>query len=75
MCVIYLETAVNIAYSCHLLTDSTVHSYVITGQSEEEVKRRLVGARTEIHAAILAGEVRGWWGHAHIYTQLYLLGR
>ena len=54
------ETAINIGYSCQLLTDDMVDIFIVDGQSEEEVELQLLKCRdslrgytrNQIHTAI-----------------------
>jgi len=42
------ETAINIGYSCQLLTDDMVDIFIIDGQSEEEVELQLLKGRDSL---------------------------
>lgn len=38
----YTETAVNIGYSCHLLTDDLIDVFVVDGTTHDEVEKQLL---------------------------------
>lgn len=47
------ETAINIGYSCHLLTDELVEEpFIVDGLSYDEVQRQLVQHRTKINSVL-----------------------
>ncbi len=43
------ETAINIGYSCRLLTDEMEEIYVVDGETWEDVEKQLTDARDEMH--------------------------
>ncbi|XP_076803387.1 phospholipid-transporting ATPase ID-like isoform X1 [Clavelina lepadiformis] len=45
------ETAVNIGYSCNMLTDEMKNVFIISGFSSEEVEAKISAAMHEIHAS------------------------
>ena len=49
------ETAINIGYSCKLLTDEMEEIYVIDGETEEEVLQQMEKAYDEMQK-IISGE-------------------
>ncbi len=58
--IVYSETAINIGYSCQLLTDDMVDIFIVDGQNIEDVELQLIKcreslrgyARTHIQTAI-----------------------
>jgi phospholipid-translocating ATPase len=44
----YLETAINIGYSCQLLTDDMVDIFIVDGQNVEDVELQLVKCRESL---------------------------
>lgn len=48
MLLLYIETAINIGYSCKLLTDEMEEVFVIDGEEHEDVKRQLTDARDKM---------------------------
>lgn len=38
----YVETAVNIGYSCQLLTDDLIDVFIVDGTTQEEVEKQLL---------------------------------
>ena len=50
MLIFVSETAINIGYSCKLLTDEMPEIYVVDGESYDEVEKQLRDARSEMLA-------------------------
>ncbi len=45
---LFLETAINIGYSCQLLTDDMVDIFIVDGQNVEDVELQLVKCRESL---------------------------
>ncbi len=51
------ETAINIGYSCKLLTDEMEEIYIVDGESYDEVLEQL----TKVGPAFLSGKIGNIW--------------
>lgn len=47
---LFAETAVNIGYSCHLLSDDMADLFIVDGTTAEEVEKQLIKYQDAIKA-------------------------
>lgn len=63
------ETAVNIGYSCHLLTDDLIDVFVVDGTTHDEVERQLLKFKESVKI-VNTFHIPGKWSNLAYITWL-----